>query len=39
VIGGSRKKYLKIPRINIWAWWLMPIILPTQEAEIRRIVV
>jgi hypothetical protein len=22
-----------------WVWWLMPIILATQEAEIRRVIV
>jgi hypothetical protein len=25
--------------IGCWAWWLTPVILATQEAEIRRIVV
>jgi hypothetical protein len=30
---------VKVEDVRIWCWWLMPVILAIQEAEIRGIMV
>jgi hypothetical protein len=37
-VPSLKNKKIKIKKI-VGCWWLMPVILATQEAEIRRIVV
>jgi hypothetical protein len=37
--GGRKNEGARRIRQNLLFWWLAPVILPTQEAEIRRIAV